>query len=54
MSIPQQQLLDINNEILQLVKPLEEKGDESSDSDEWVNEDGQAFDIFKDLIDDEE
>lgn len=43
-----------NNEILQLVKPLEEKEDESSDSDEWVNEDGQAFDIFKDLIDDEE
>ena len=40
--------------MLQLVKPLEEKEDESSDSDEWVNEDGQAFDIFNDFIDDEE
>ena len=44
----------VNNDMLQLVKPLEEKEDESSDSDEWVNEDGQAFDIFNDFIDDEE
>ena len=44
----------VNNDMLQPVKPLEEKEDESSDSDEWVNEDGQALDIFNDFIDDEE